>query len=235
LRFPGQYFDEETGLHYNWNRYYDPAIGRYLRLDPAEDGLNLYVYAGNNPNVFIDPEGLVARGATKAVNQAVDDISRLYDNGPVLAKGVLVLARASVEIPTSAASSLTRIALGTKRVWDSLGATKRTTALQKFFPVSEGFLGKTQRKYLMLGQKIDRYGGSDYSRFFSPQGTPKGARALPPETVKQPLRIFEVKKPFEVKSGTVAPAFGELGLGTQYRTLVRMGTLIKRGIIREVK
>jgi len=30
LRFPGQHYDEETDLHYNWNRYYDPVLGRYL-------------------------------------------------------------------------------------------------------------------------------------------------------------------------------------------------------------
>ncbi len=34
LRFPGQYYDAETGLHYNWHRYYAPGIGRYLRTDP---------------------------------------------------------------------------------------------------------------------------------------------------------------------------------------------------------
>ncbi|MCP4710013.1 MAG: hypothetical protein GY869_15425, partial [Planctomycetes bacterium] len=42
LRFPGQYYDAETGLHYNFNRYYDPTTGRYLRTDPYREGLNLY-------------------------------------------------------------------------------------------------------------------------------------------------------------------------------------------------
>ncbi len=40
LRLPGQYYDAETGLYYNLNRYYDPKTGRYLQPDPAGDGLN---------------------------------------------------------------------------------------------------------------------------------------------------------------------------------------------------
>ncbi len=60
LRFPGQYEDGETGLHYNKHRYYDPDTGRYLRIDPAgfEGGLHLLVYAKNNPIIRIDPVGL---------------------------------------------------------------------------------------------------------------------------------------------------------------------------------
>ena len=60
LRLPGQYFDSETGLYYNWNRYYDPTIGRYLRTDPYGDGLNLYTYCFNSPLRWIDPYGLCA-------------------------------------------------------------------------------------------------------------------------------------------------------------------------------
>lgn len=58
LRFPGQYFDSETGLHYNRNRYYNPEIGRYLRADPFNEGVNFYAYCANNPLIFIDPLGL---------------------------------------------------------------------------------------------------------------------------------------------------------------------------------
>jgi hypothetical protein len=96
-------------------------------------------------------------------------------------------------------------------------------------------LGSSGRKHLLRDERIDRYGGSDFSRFFSPAGTPRAARALPPGTADQPLRTFEVVKPFEVQAGTVAPAFGEIGLGTQYKTPVRLEVLLKRGIIREVQ
>jgi RHS repeat-associated protein len=60
LRFQGQYYDEETGLHYNLNRYYDPFTGRYITQDPIGilSDINLYRYVGNNPISGIDPLGL---------------------------------------------------------------------------------------------------------------------------------------------------------------------------------
>jgi RHS repeat-associated protein len=63
LRFPGHFFDPETGLHYNRFRYYDPAIGRYLQSDPADidGGLNLYGYS-TSPLTRVDVLGLEARG-----------------------------------------------------------------------------------------------------------------------------------------------------------------------------
>jgi hypothetical protein len=84
------------------------------------------------------------------------------------------------------------------------------------------------------GQIIDHYGGSGYSRFFSPQGTPDWARSLLSGTAGQPLRTFEVVKPFEVQSGTVAPLFNQPGSGVQNVTPVKLEILLKRGIIKEV-
>jgi RHS repeat-associated protein len=73
LRMPGQYHDAETDLFENWNRFYDPSIGRYFQPDPLaydpgftgaqlSSGLNTltYSYANNNPIGFTDPEGKFA-------------------------------------------------------------------------------------------------------------------------------------------------------------------------------
>lgn len=61
LRFPGQYFDRETNLHYNGMRDYDPQTGRYIESDPIGlDGgsLSTYVYVNNQPTRYVDPDGL---------------------------------------------------------------------------------------------------------------------------------------------------------------------------------
>ena len=60
LRYPGQQWDEETGLSYNLHRYYDAATGRYTQADPIglDGGWNRFAYVGGNPLLFIDPEGL---------------------------------------------------------------------------------------------------------------------------------------------------------------------------------
>ncbi|AFE05111.1 RHS repeat family [Corallococcus coralloides DSM 2259] len=86
LRLPGQYYDPETDLFENWNRYYDPSIGRYLAPEPlasspsamlsgAKSGMSMlmYSYAQNNPISMKD-----ADGNKVAFNLSHDDVIALF-------------------------------------------------------------------------------------------------------------------------------------------------------------
>jgi len=68
LRFPGQYYDAESGLNYNYFRTYDPVTGRYIESDPIglDGGINTFSYSNSNPLLNVDPQGLwVKRCARK--------------------------------------------------------------------------------------------------------------------------------------------------------------------------
>ncbi|HEY0015357.1 MAG TPA: RHS repeat-associated core domain-containing protein [Longimicrobium sp.] len=88
LRSPGQYYDEETGLHYNRFRYYAPELGRYISHDPLSflAGLNTYAYCSNDPINFADPLGLINWKTVASVAAAV-------------AVGIAVVALAPVAAP----------------------------------------------------------------------------------------------------------------------------------------
>ena len=100
LRFPGQYFDAETGLHYNWNRYYDPETGRYLSPDSIglDGGLNLYAYVENDPVNWSDPEGLNAGAITWGAG-LVGTILIVIPEPSTTAAGTVMLLAAVATIP----------------------------------------------------------------------------------------------------------------------------------------
>ncbi len=77
-RYAGQHYDVETNLYYNWHRYYNPETGRYITSDPigVDGGLNTFGYAGQNPLMYTDPQGLIipfiaARAAWWVAKRAV--------------------------------------------------------------------------------------------------------------------------------------------------------------------
>nr|WP_268810395.1 RHS repeat-associated core domain-containing protein [Variovorax sp. Root318D1] len=83
IRFQGQYFDEETGLHYNRHRYFDPHAGRFASSDPIKlaGGFNLYEYAPN-PVQWLDSLGLQrSKGCPDALEEAKQEAERLRAAG----------------------------------------------------------------------------------------------------------------------------------------------------------
>ena len=56
-KYANYYYDSYSGFYYLRNRFYDSSIGRFISEDPVHDGMNWYAYAGNNPIMFVDPNG----------------------------------------------------------------------------------------------------------------------------------------------------------------------------------
>nr|WP_276311269.1 RHS repeat-associated core domain-containing protein [Streptomyces scopuliridis] len=94
LRYPGQYFDPETGLHYNVNRYYDPDLGRYITPDPLglAPAVNHYAYVPN-PFTLADPLGLAGCEADPTwggrVTFTQDEHGRPYEMNATITRDML--------------------------------------------------------------------------------------------------------------------------------------------------
>jgi RHS repeat-associated protein len=92
LRFPGQYYQAETGLNQNVNRDYDPLVGKYIESDPIGlrgGSYSTYAYVGSNPVSWIDPLGLAQACCGKSYLDCLADCIRAYDPLNNLGKGLL--------------------------------------------------------------------------------------------------------------------------------------------------
>lgn len=111
LRFPGQYYDSSTDHFYNHNRYYNAELGRYMEPDPSgiAGGLNPYIYALNNPLMYVDSEGespvLVAMAAGAAVG------SVLYF-GEVVGKSTVDMLNNGTSFSDNVSSNFSVVELG---------------------------------------------------------------------------------------------------------------------------
>lgn len=132
LRFPGQYYDAETGLYYNYYRDYNPVVGRYIEADPI--GINkgqnhLYVFVSSNPLVYADPFGLEKKCVKPTSSNASLDSS--YEHK----KDKSIHNYLYFELPCSSCEKATSVELKIKKTYDPLLSyfSKRETFLRRIW------------------------------------------------------------------------------------------------------
>jgi RHS repeat-associated protein len=151
-RFPGQFYDVESNLHYNYFRDYDPRIGRYVQSDPIglAGGINTYAYVGGLPTSSYDPLGLANSSAVPRLGSTTPrppDFVTFTWSGPI----------ASISIAVSSSGKVF-LAPGTGRASRSAGCTVGIFVLENI----EGNETREQRAVRVNAFLREEGGGIDY-------------------------------------------------------------------------
>jgi type VI secretion system secreted protein VgrG len=154
LRFPGQYFDQETGLHYNFHRFYDSKSGRYSTPDPIglNGGINLFAYVLNDPVNLVDPLGLL-----NPVKLGVGFINA-FRGVKSMAMGVTAIVTGTAAIPfTAGVSGAAGYAIGAAQLVSGFANLNR--GLGQMSEAHDESLSDSSFKNLLglapFGQKFD--------------------------------------------------------------------------------
>ncbi|WP_253377869.1 glycohydrolase toxin TNT-related protein [unidentified bacterial endosymbiont] len=104
-----------------------------------------------------------------------------------------------------------------------------------YWPPNDGAFGTVENVTLKPGMEIDRY-GYPRGKYLSPVNTPYSMRALPPRANESPYTIYKVMKPIEnVSKSKIAPWFGEIGMGTQYKLDNSVQSYLDSGHLKKVR
>lgn len=163
LRFPGQYYDAETGYHHNGWREYDPALGRYVQSDPIglAGGLNTYGYADASPLDSADPSGkcpwCLAFFAPELGAAAATAGTFLLVNAPRINAIGIAIAEAWGGVGVAARASTAYRA--TDRCGAALGQAAHSNYKSTFFGAHPLLDGRVNVHHAIEQQVLTRYPG----------------------------------------------------------------------------
>jgi len=150
LRFPGQVFDGQAGLHQNGHRDFDPAVGRYVESDPAglAASINTYAYVDSDPLLFFDPDGLGKEGGQKNIG----------GNDPAMPRGVTPnsppdVKKAAVENAEKVLKEPGIDPVRAKRIRGWIKVLKRNSARSACPPLLEDLSLATARELCAMGDQ----------------------------------------------------------------------------------
>jgi len=138
LRFPGQYYDAQTQLSYNYFRDYDANLGRYVESDPSglNKSLNSYNYVDGNPTIFIDSDG---RAKDKVIGSKFDRPGPVDQSGRTAPTGAPISE--PVQAPRSAGEQMANRIIGQILSTATKGAFKVKPGTGDIFPVTRSIFG----------------------------------------------------------------------------------------------